>query len=91
MKTDNTYNGWTNHATWKVNLELGLNDYMDLYDGIDLELEPIHDFIKDYVEDSITYNCENELTKNYALCFLDDVDYYEIATHVLENLESLRD
>lgn len=38
MSTDNTYNGWTNYETWRVNLEVldGVN-VAELVDAEDLE------------------------------------------------------
>ena len=71
------YNGWTNYATWRVNLEL--------FDGYETEY-PIE---AHYIEElAIEYlECNNELTKDYALAFLSDVNFYEIAENINEQIE----
>ena len=87
-----TYNGWTNYATWRINLEFGLTDfYSDIYDLGDIpnDIDDIIYNIKEYVEESLESNCDNEMTLSYALAFTDDVNYYEIATHIIENKEEL--
>jgi hypothetical protein len=40
--------------------------------------------IKDYVEGFISYECENNLTIDYAMAFLAEVDWYQIADRLLE-------
>ena len=82
---DISYNGWSNYATWRINLEYGFNDDMELYEGLDNELEPTVDFIQNMVEDHLECNCENETTLSYANAFIDDVDWYEIAIDIMEN------
>ena len=52
--SDKTYNGWTNYATWRVNLEIfdgwDVNDLDSLTMGDNTNL---HDQLKDYVQDLI--------------------------------------
>jgi len=74
---ENTYNGWTNYATWRINLEFGFSND-DNYIGTDAEE------LKEIVEDSLEDACSNELTLNYALAFIDDVNWDEIARHIEE-------
>ena len=89
--SDKTYNGWTNYATWRVNLEIfdgwGVNDLDSLTMGDNTNL---HDQLKDYVEELI---CENGVNKavDYALAFLSDVNWYEIAKHMIEEEEITND
>ena len=57
------YNGWTNYATWRVNLELidGINFVKeDITSGEDkLTISDIADFLKDnVVENALTQNGE---------------------------------
>ena len=71
------YNGWTNYATWRVNLEI--------FDGIDLRdmdwhkldkydlAQALKDYALDLVEDGA-----NTLAREYARAFLQDVEWYEI-------------
>lgn len=71
------YNGWTNYATWRVNLEL--------FDGYEteypIEAHYLEELAKEYLE------CENELTFDYAMAFLNDVNFYEIADAINEQIE----
>ncbi len=78
--TDTKFNGWTNYATWRVNLEM--------LDGFDTEGFPdpsdLADTLKSYVEDYIDLSASDGIAKDYALAFVSDVNYYEIAQHLLE-------
>ena len=86
--TDKTYNGWTNYATWRVNLEIfdgwDVNDLDSLTMGDNTNL---HDQLKDYV-DGLIYESgggKGNLAVDYALAFLSDVNWYEIAEHMIED------
>ena len=78
-----TYNGWTNYATWRVNLEIfdgqgpeGFDLTQDAYDlGRDL---------KDYAEELIDATSNEGLARDYAMAFLDAVNWAEIARHMIE-------
>jgi hypothetical protein len=75
MNTKETYNGWTNYATWRVNLEL--------FDGYEFEPEFITpEYLKELADEWTLCNCENEIAKDYALAFLAQVNYYEISEHL---------
>lgn len=86
--TDKTYNGWANYATWRVNLEI--------FDGIDPEdmgwtgLEPydlapiLRDYVEEVLESELKQSSEFGFVIGYALAFLEDVNYREIATMLLE-------
>lgn len=70
------YNGWTNYATWRVNLEM--------FDGMqsdDYEWMRHADSLKVYAEQTIEETSSEGLTRDYALAFLSDVNWYEIAQH----------
>ena len=88
--TDKTYNGWTNYATWRVNLEI--------FDGMDVEDMGWHRMdkydlaviLKDYVEELLEQEQVPQrrsqampLALNYALAFIQDVNYREIADMLL--------
>lgn len=79
---DRTYNGWTNYATWRVNLEVfdGLNPRDIAGDGFPYELGKA---LQAYAEDLILIDCPEGLARDYALAFLSDVNWYEIAMHML--------
>ena len=76
------YNGWTNYATWRVNLEI-LGDIQWASD------ETITvDYLKEIVENVVFDNCgcDGSLVADYARSFLSDVNYYEIAESIREEL-----
>lgn len=84
--SDKTYNGWTNYATWRINLEVF--DGMD-GEGFDLTQEAYdlgHD-LKDYAENLIyeSGGGDGNIAVDYALAFLLDVNWYEIAKHMIED------
>jgi hypothetical protein len=64
-----TYNGWSNYATWRINLEW--------FDGGDINGNA--DYLREFVEESIEQDCDNDTTLSYAMAFLSDVNWYEIA------------
>jgi hypothetical protein len=76
-----TYNGWTNYATWRVNLEI--------FDGLDvedmgwneLELYDMAQAFKEYANEVIEMGAQEGLALDYARAFLSDVDWYDIAKH----------
>lgn len=81
---DQTYNGWTNHATWRVNLEVF--DGLNLRDHFD-ELPDTYTVIqwaREYAE-SLLDEGANELARDWALAFLSEVDWHSIARHLIEN------
>jgi len=79
------YNGWTNYATWRVNLELFSDmDYKDYFDKF-----PDTEALEDYVENVVfeNYNDTLGLVEDYARVFLSEVNYHEILEHIRENYE----
>jgi len=83
--SEKTYNGWTNYATWRVNLEI----FDGLYDSdiFDLSLEPweLGNVLQDYVQNHIheSGGGEGNLAVDYALAFIHDVNWYEIAKNLI--------
>ena len=81
--TDNTYNGWTNYATWRVHLEifdsLPLEDFSDADDA-----HALADACQERAEYYVECSSEPGLARDYALAFLSDVNWREIAQHMLE-------
>ena len=72
------YNGWTNYATWRVNLELIADQEFE---------EPV---TKEYIEslvDMIVFDHSGSfgLMEDYARAFISEVNFYEIAESI--NLE----
>ena len=76
------YNGWTNYATWRVNLEV--------IDGIEIETKMSAQDIKEYIEDVVFSNYNgtgSRLMYDYASAFISEVNFYEIAQSINEELE----
>jgi hypothetical protein len=89
--SDNRYNGWTNYATWRVNLEI--------FDGFDprehftapdegFDASELVDYLKDYADDIVTMDNIEGLAVDYARAFLSDVNWYEIAEHMLDEIKA---
>jgi hypothetical protein len=85
--TDKTYNGWTNYATWRVNIEIfdGLeqNEMFDLT----LPVEQLRHVLQDYVNEYVYELCDDRhrLIEGWISAFLSDVNWYEIAEHMIED------
>ena len=85
MKNKNKYNGWTNYATWRVNLELFSDmDYKDYFDQFP-DVEALEDYVEHVVFEN--YNDTLGLVEDYARVFLSEVNYHEILEHIRENYE----
>ena len=83
MTIDNTYNGWTNYATWRVNLEL-FDGQVALDFGIQHEAPyEAGKSLQQYAEETIEQSSTEGLARDYALAFLSDVNWQEIAGHML--------
>lgn len=82
----NTYNGWHNYATWRINLEI--------FDGTDLEdmswdgmdESDLAKALEEYAQEIVFLECnEKSLAYSYAMAFMSEVNWYEIAQHLLED------
>ncbi len=76
-------NGWTNYATWRVNLEI-LSD-------MEFEEQVSADYLKDLVEDCVIGSPlveENCLAADYASAFIAQVNFHEIAESINEELQT---
>jgi hypothetical protein len=94
MTTDNReYNGWTNYATWRVNLEMfdGMTpaDANNDPDGIDRDddLNALAVALQEHAEYTICELAPEGLARDYALTFIQDVNWGEIAEHMLSDWE----
>ena len=77
------FNGWTNYATWRINMEiLG-----------DIEFDEIvsADSLKEIAEDVVFSQYElgngSHLVEDYARSFISEVNFYEIAQSINEELK----
>ena len=74
------HNGWTNYATWRVNLEI-----IDGYDWYECEHVDA-DYVKELVENAVfgtLIGDGNSLVEDYANAFLSEVNYHEIAENLI--------
>jgi len=83
MTQDTKHNGWTNYATWRVNLEMFDGQPLDTISG---DSDP-HDVGQDLRDTALEYmgGQASGLALDYAEAFLDDVNWYEIAEHMIED------
>ena len=98
-----TYNGWTNYATWRINLEIFSEGDMAKYcyesgmDADDIDAA----WAKEWVEEllfgclEISYLGERETSgigvESYARAFISDVNWYEIASHIAEDVKERKE
>ena len=89
------YNGWTNHETWRVNLEM--------LDGMDCTDFGLHTIDEDDMDESariLALALESYCTElveldakgfalDLAICFLNKVDWQQISTHMVEDSISI--
>jgi len=106
--TDTTYNGWSNYATWRINLEIfdgvSLEDFSGVVDKFTEEedgemaertiiCEPyvfasqLSDYAEEIIFQGVRYDERrpSNLMEDYARAFLQDVNYIEIAEHMIED------
>ena len=77
-----TYNGWTNYATWSINLEM-----LDGYEHTQSDAYDLSNEIQEYVVSYIDETTPDGLAKDYALAFISEVNWYEIAQHLISEME----
>ena len=84
---DNKYNGWTNYATWRVNLEI-LGD-MDWYETEHVDVDYLKQLVENIVFDEYRANntITSRLAEDYARAFLNEVNYDEILERILDEKE----
>jgi hypothetical protein len=76
------YNGWTNYATWRVNLEMF--DGGDFASDNDLDAYDLGDSLREMAYDTLSESGSG-LVLDYALAFLSDVNWPEIARGQIED------
>lgn len=92
MSEDKKYNGWTNYATWKLNLEV-FDDHYSLagqYENIE-SVYDLSNLLKEYINEILEQDIpecnKNSLALNYAMAFVLEVNYYEIAEKIWEQIK----
>jgi hypothetical protein len=87
---DKRYNGWANYATWKVNLEYFDGDLDGIFDLSPDEFAGAYHLGKElesYVHNLLDESGAPEYVLDLARSFLSDVDWREIAEHMIEDAE----
>lgn len=77
------YNGWTNYATWRVNLEVFDGMEFEEYFRRKPELGDLAEWAKEYVQEILECDTKEGLALDYARAFVSDVNYWEIARVIL--------
>ena len=87
---DKTYYGWTNYATWRVNLEMfdGViaTEWFPSEDGRPATLD-VAEYLRDYAHETIEEETGHGFARAYAHAFLSDVDWFQIADAMLSDIE----
>jgi hypothetical protein len=82
------YNGWTNYATWRINLEIfdnaELGDFWGFHDEEDADAYELGEVLKEYAEEILNEQGSG-LALDYALAFISDVNWSEIAQAIIDN------
>ena len=77
------YNGWTNYATWRINLEM-----LDGFEAdSNMPVDDMADYLQEYCISLIEESTPDGLAKDYAFSFMSDINWYEIAEHIVEDYE----
>ena len=89
--SDKGHNGWTNYATWRINLELFSNTNFveeDFFDG-KCEVQWVEEMVEDWVFGDSSGSLG--LVEDYARAFIDQVNCHEIASHINDELECIKE
>ena len=86
-----TYNGWANYETWRVNLEI--LDGMDCEqfgvrpdkDDIDASARELAEALESYCAEMVELDAKG-FALDLALSFLNKVDWMEIAEHMVADI-----
>ena len=78
------YNGWTNYATWRVNLEI-----FDGFDITEIGWHKLDDYdlaqsLKEHANETLELEGKEGIVLDYARAFISDVNWYEIAKSLRE-------
>lgn len=88
MRDTTEYNGWTNYATWLINLELDLTDDPNGKYRLEKGMTSyaLGQQIKEYVRDEVLcVDAMNDVVGSIVGAFLSDVDWTQIAEHVIDD------
>lgn len=75
------YNGWTNFATWRINVDILGDIEFDEHVTVDGLREIVLDVVFSNVQD------DRKLCTDYARTFISQVNFYEIAEYINEEID----
>ena len=84
-KQETTYNGWTNYATWRINLEFfSDSDWTGVTADTDVAelVEELKASLEMYIDESVDWSC-SPYVRGWVNAFVSDVNFYEIAQHIV--------
>lgn len=90
------YNGWTNYATWRVQLEI-VDDLVEAECADDIERARAYtddewrDMIEGWVDEIVFLSHrehDNSLMMDYADTFLSEVNYYELSDAAVDRAKN---
>lgn len=82
---ENKYNGWSNYATWRVNMELVDGIHWSENETTFKDVSSLSEYIKDSVHTMVKGDLADCTALEYAIAFVGDVNFYEIAQAVAES------
>ena len=84
-----TYNGWSNYATWRIDLEM--LDGFEADSNMPEDISDMADYLQEYCISLIEESTPDGLAKDYAFAFMSDINWREIAEHIIEDYKSNQD
>lgn len=81
------YNGWSNYATWLVNVNIISDIRWDDYEG-EVTASAVEELVDHIIFGQSKPSSNDELIVDYARCFLYDVNYQELAEAINDDLKN---
>ena len=81
------YNGWSNYATWLVNVNIISDIRWDDYED-EVSAPTVQELVEHIVFGESESSNEDQLIVDYARCFLYDVNYQELAEAINDDLKN---
>jgi hypothetical protein len=87
--TDTRYNGWTNYATWRVNLEIWADKPWDEDETTYASTSALADYLREDTDLLLSDEFGENLRMDYARSFVSNVNWHELAEHYAEDFPGL--
>lgn len=82
-----TYNGWANYETWRIQLEVIDGMTRDDFASDEEDVENLAESVSQYVDEVVLGSIPDGMARDLAASFLDRVDWVEIAEHLIEDAQ----